>query len=318
MFEMLGRHTQERDTHVRRVFEYEAALKGDAVTEKEKSAGSSGLTEDMRTTRTDVKEMDLRRCNGCAEPFDTRRAPRQDHGKSYSGRECDLVFVNTQTNRSWIYVCETCQRHLCAEYHAKEIGKAPVTRATGPTATSSVAASRPPEPQTSTSHEHLLHLLSKIDALPGLQTVLWIPRELDRRCATIRLQALNRAMQAAKANTAAPTQKLWSKMALITPLLILRVAPGHKQQEEERGSIRDEIRKRLALAEKGDLEQLWRGLIEDQEKQKQQERRSECPGSTDAESDRLLRAAQAADRTTADSSQTTQRLQTSSANGGNG
>ena len=85
-------------------------------------------------------------------------------------------------------------------------------------------------------------------------------------------------------------------MALISPLLILRVAPGHKQQEEERGSIRDEIRKRLALAEKGDLEQLLRGLMEVQEKQKQQEKRSEGPGSTDAESDRLLRAAQAVDR----------------------
>ena len=86
-------------------------------------------------------------------------------------------------------------------------------------------------------------------------------------------------------------------MALITPLLI-RVAPGHKQQEEERGSIRDEISKRLALAEHGDLEQLLRGVIEDQEKQKKkkQERRSEGPGETDAESDRLLRAAQAADR----------------------
>ena len=112
----------------------------------------------------------------------------------------------------------------------------------------------------------------------------------------IRLQALDRAMQAAKANTVASTQKLWSKMAVITPLLILRVTPGHRQKEEEGGSIRDEIRKRLALAEKGDLEQLLRGLIEDQEKQKQKERRSEGPGEADGEKDRLLRAAQAADR----------------------
>ena len=85
-------------------------------------------------------------------------------------------------------------------------------------------------------------------------------------------------------------------MALLIPLLILRVAPGHTQQEQERGSIRDEIRKRLALAEKGDLEQLLTGLIEDQEKQKEQERRSEGPGEIDKESDRLLKAAQAADR----------------------
>ena len=75
-----------------------------------------------------------------------------------------------------------------------------------------------------------------------------------------------------------------------------RVAPGRKQQEEGMGSIRDEIRKRLALAEKGDLEQLLKGAIEDQETQKQLERRSEGPGETDTESDRLLTAAQAADR----------------------
>ena len=34
------------------------------------------------------------------------------------------------------------------------------------------------------------------------------------------------------------------------------------------GSIRDEIRKRLALAEKGDLEQRLKGAIEDQGKKK--------------------------------------------------
>ena len=91
----------------------------------------------------------------------------------------------------------------------------------------------------------------------------------------IRLQALNRAMQAAKTNAAAPTQELWSKMALITPLLILRVAPGRRQQEEGGWAVSEKkIGKRLAQTEKGDLEQLLRGAIEDQEEQKQQERRS--------------------------------------------
>ena len=107
-----------------------------------------------------------------------------------------------------------------------------------------------------------------MDALPQLQTIQWIPRGLDSRYATVRLQAFDRAMQAAKANTAAPIQRLWSKMALITPHLILRVALGRKEQEEGVGSVRDEIRKRLALAEKGDLEQLLKGAIEDQEKTK--------------------------------------------------
>ena len=170
--------------------------------------------------------------------------------------------------------CTTCQRHLCTDCHAKEIGKAPVTRATGPTATPPTAAPLPPEPQTNTSHELLLCPLSKLDAVPQLQTIQWIPRGLDRRYATTRHQALDRAMQAAKANTAAPSQRLWSKMALITSHLILRVAPGRKQQEEGMGSIRDEIGKRLALAEKGHLEQLLKGAIQDQDKQKQLERRS--------------------------------------------
>ena len=44
--------------------------------------------------------------------------------------------------------CTTCQRHLCTDCHAKEIGKAPVTRATGRTATPPTAAPLPPEPQT--------------------------------------------------------------------------------------------------------------------------------------------------------------------------
>ena len=43
------------------------------------------------------------------------------------------------------------------------------------------------------------------------------------------------------------------------------------------------IRKRLALAEKGDQEQLLKRAVEDQEQQKQLERRSEGPGETDRE-----------------------------------
>ena len=62
-------------------------------------------------------------------------------------------------------------------------------------------------PETAASHEHLLLILSKIDPLPQLQTIQWIPRGLDRRYAAIRLQALDRAMQAARANPAAPTQR---------------------------------------------------------------------------------------------------------------
>ena len=150
------------------------------------------------------------------------------------------------------------------------MGKALVTRAYASAASPPNAA--PPvvetEPEKDMSHERLLFLLSKIDAHPQQQTIQWIPRVLDRRYAAVRLQALDRAMQAAKTNTADPTQKLWSKMALFIPHLILRVTPGHKEQEDGLGSIRDEIRKRLALAEKGYLEQLLKGAIDDQEKRK--------------------------------------------------
>ena len=134
-------------------------MKGDVTRETEGSAGASVPTEDAQLVRTDVNEADFRRCNRCAEPFVTRRARRQDHGQDCSGG-CGLSFVSTQTNRSWIYTCTTCQRHLCTDCHAKEIGKTPVTRATGPTTTPPTVAPVPPEPQTSTSHEHLLHLSS--------------------------------------------------------------------------------------------------------------------------------------------------------------
>ena len=122
-----------------------------------------------------------------------------------------------------------------------------------------------PVPETDASHEHPLLLLSKIDPLPQRQTIQRISRGLDRRYAAVRLQAFD-----------------W----------VLRVAPGRKQQEEGLGSIRDEIRKILALAEKGELPN---GAIDDQEKQRQQERRREGPGLADTENDKLLRAAIAAE-----------------------
>ena len=104
-----------------------APVKGDVAMQMEGSAGASAPAEDARLVRTDVGEADLRRCSRCA-------ARRQDHGQDCSG-ECGLSFVSTQINRSWIYTCTTCQLHLCTDRHAKEIGKTPILRATGPTAT---------------------------------------------------------------------------------------------------------------------------------------------------------------------------------------
>ena len=111
-----------------------APVKGDVAMEMEGSAGACAPAEDARLVRTDVGETDLRRCNRCAGPFVTRRARRQDHGQDCSGG-CGLSLVSTQINRSWIYTCTTCQRHLCTDCHAKQIGKTPILRATGPTAT---------------------------------------------------------------------------------------------------------------------------------------------------------------------------------------
>ena len=71
-------------------------------------------------------------------------------------------------------------------------------------------------------------------------------------------------MQAARANTAEPTQRLWSK-AGASHYSLDPVAPGQKQQEEGLGSLKGDIRKILALAEKGDSEQLLHGTIDDQE-----------------------------------------------------
>ena len=106
-------------------------------------------------------------------------------------------------------------------------------------------------------------------------------------------------------------------MALITPHLILRVAPGRKQQEEGVGSIRDEIRKRLALAEKGDLEQLLKGAIEDQEKKsrsREEETRVRVK-RTKEKRQTTEGGAGSRQRTTADGGQTPQRLQTPPVNG---
>ena len=163
--------------------------------------------------------------------------------------------------------------------------------ATPPSATPPVAE---PEPGKDESHERLLFLLSKIDALPKIQTIQWIPRGLDRRYAAVRLQTLDRAIQAAKANTAASTQKLWTKVALLIPHLILRMKPGYKEQEDGQGSIRDEIRKRLAMAEKGATTE---GSHRRPGKRKiAKEKKNEGPGTTDKEDDSFRRAAEAADR----------------------
>ena len=197
----------------------EALVKGEEGTKAKESAGVSNPTQGEETTELDIAENDLKKCNVCSEPSAIRRARRQDHGRNCSTNECGCAFVSTKTSRSWIYTCKTCQRHLCTDCHAKEIGKAPTMRAYASAATPPSAALPvvEPEPEKDKSHERLLFLLSKIDALPQIQTIQWIPRGLDRRYAAVRLQALDRAIQAAKANTAASTQKLWSKVALLIP-----------------------------------------------------------------------------------------------------
>ena len=120
---------------------------------------------------------------------------------------------------------------------------------------------------------NLLHL--QIERSPSAADNPVDSKIIGPQIAAVRLQALDCAMQAAKA---AQIQRLWSKMALITPHLILRVAPGRRQREEGMGNV-SEIRKRLVLAEKGDgttLARSYRGS-----------RKNEGPGETD--NDRLFR-----------------------------
>ena len=157
-----------------------APVKGDVEMETEGSPGASVLTVGAQWVRTDVNEADLRRCNRCAEPFVATRVRRLDQGQLLR-RVCPLI--RQHTNKSLMDL---------------QVHDLPATP----------------------RHEHFLRLLSNMDALPLLQTIQWIPRGLDRRYAAVRLQALDRAMQAAKANTAAPIQRLWSKMALITHLIL--------------------------------------------------------------------------------------------------
>ena len=145
---------------------YGAPVKGDEGTEIKKSAGASAPKQEAETAEPDIAENDLKKCNICSEPFVFRRARRQDHGRNCSRNECGCAFVSTQTNHSWIYTCRACQRQLCLDCHAKEIGRAPVTRAYASAATPPSAAPLviETEPEKNMSHERLLFLLSKIDA----------------------------------------------------------------------------------------------------------------------------------------------------------
>ena len=56
----------------------------------------------------------------------------------------------------------------------------------------------------------------------------------------------SRALQAARANTAAATQRLWSRLTHITPRLLLRRTPGNRL-DEDAGGMRDETKKHLTL-----------------------------------------------------------------------
>ena len=83
-----------------------------------------------------------------------------------------------------------------------------------------------------------------------------IPRGLDRRCAAIRLQALEAAKANAETLQGCPLHPSPDSTGGTWP----------QAPEEGPDSTRDKIRKRPALAEKWNLEQLLNGAIEDQEK----------------------------------------------------
>ena len=245
--------------------EHAAQVKGDEAAATEKDAGASGSTEGAEKHRFQVTENDLRRCSCCAEPFVQRRARRQDHGHEFPGSGCNSFFVSSQTNRSWIHTCTVCQRHFCMECHARHW--------------QSTCNEEVPDRLRYHPLLHFFHLCLRQTRVTSTcfcctqrstRSLSYRQSNVTREDWTAGVQEFDckplTAMQAAKANAAAPTQRLWSKMALLIPHLLLRVAPGHKQQEQGLGSIRGEIRKSLALTETQNLEQLLNGAIEDQEK----------------------------------------------------
>ena len=128
---MLGRQTQERNTPLRRV-------------PGRWSAGACGSPLRMLDW---YGLMSTRLTSGDATDALNRSSRRELEGwiMGKTAREGAASHSSTQTNRSWIYTCTTCQRHLCTDCHAKEIGKAPVTRANGPTTTPHTVAPVPPE-----------------------------------------------------------------------------------------------------------------------------------------------------------------------------
>ena len=142
-----------------------------------------------------------------------------------------------------------------------------------------------------TSHDDLLRLISQIHAMPES---IGFRRDLtgDTQRSDYRLW---RAMQAAKANTAEATPRLWSRLAHITPHLLLRMTLG-KRLDEDAGSMRDEIRKRFTLAEKGEYEKLLKEAWQDQEQHKQLKTTPERVEPPEREENANRRAATAADR----------------------
>ena len=137
------------------------------------------------------------------------RSSRGELEDRIMGKTAQLGAVShslAHTYRAWIYTCTTCQRHLRTDCHAKEIGKTPVTRVTGPVATPPTAAPVPPESQTSTSHEHLLDLLSKMDALLQLQTINGSQEDL-----TAIVRRFDSKPLTARCKRRKPTQRLKSR-----------------------------------------------------------------------------------------------------------
>ena len=177
----------------------------------EESAGSASCpTDDDEMIEPEVTETDFRRGNMCAEPFVKRRARRQEHGHECWGSECDSSLVSTHTSlmrprvhgtsapllrrlprqRNWQSICnesnwtDRATFHFPFQYFSHPCLRQ--TRATSICYTYSQRSTRcPSRRQFNGSRE-----------------------DWNRRYAVVRVQAFGLAMRAAKAKTAAQTQRL--------------------------------------------------------------------------------------------------------------
>ena len=122
-------------------------------------------------------------------------------------------------------------------------------------------------------------------------------RGLDRRYAAVRLQALDRAMQAARTNQhSSSNPEALEQDGTSHSALDLESNARPQRTRRRTGQHQRRNQKAARISGKRISGTATEGAIDDQEKEKQREQKIEGPGTTDKENDSFRRAAEAADR----------------------